>query len=381
MKNILLLILMISTTFMYGQGTFDFGISKMNRTSGTITSVIDLPGTGEFNPAWSPDRRFIAFDVVSPVDPHRIGLSTSSGSLVTIFAGSADGGNNPTWSADGSTIAVDKVPFGDLNVYGIDVATGVTTRLVPDAVDPAFSHKGGSKQFLSFTRPSDGMIYTYHVSSGTVTPVTPGENAKWSPNDKALVFSLGEDVFTIGMSSSGAPSGSPVLQAGDPTFTESRPDWLSNNEVIFHANYSGDFDIYRKRTRGSGAMVRIGGNSGSNDFDPDYHRSGRYLLFAEGAPPAPAIRTRTTVVNDLKVSPTCVNNFMQMEIHLSSSESLKAQLYSLNGELLWEEKIGEFLEGEHSIRLELMQNVLPGMYVIRVRGNHSFNQSRKIVKM
>ncbi len=381
MKNILLLLLICFTSFIYGQGTFDFGISKMNRFSGSISTVIDLPGTGEFNPAWSPNRRFVAFDVVSPVDPHRVGVSTSSGSLVTVFSGSADGANNPTWSANGRMIAVDKVPFGDLSVYTINVLTGSTSLLISDAVDPAFSNRGGFRQYLAFTRPSDGMIYTYHMLSGTITPITPGENAKWSPNDRALVYSLGGDVYTIRLTPAGGPSGLPVLQAGDPLFTESRPDWLSINQIVFHADYTGDFDLYRKRLRGSTAIIRIGGNSGTNDFDPDYNRSGRFILFAEGQPATATASIRNIDLGNLNITPTHINDYMNLTISISTQETLIFNLYSLNGELVQSEKLGSFQEGQHTLRIGLMPNVSSGMYMLNVIGDHTFNQTKKIIKI
>lgn len=379
MKQILLILIMAFSQMSNGQGTFDFGISKMNRISGAISSIIDLSGTGEFNPASSPDNRYVAFDIVSPVDPHRVGVSTLSGSLVTVFTGSADGANNPTWSADGSTIAVDKAPFGDLSVYAIDVSSGVASHLIADAVDPAYSHRGGSKQYLSFTRPSDGLIYTYHIPSGTTTPITPGENAKWSPNDRKLVYSLSGDVYTIRINSSGSPAGSPRLVAGDPVYTESRPDWISMNEVVFHADYSGDFDLYRKRVRGTAPIIRIGGNTGTNDYDPDYSGSGRFILFSEGQNIIPSVSRRELTLGSFNISPNPAKEYIITKIDLPDSQILNLEMYDLQGNLMMSEKLGFLNEGIHEFRISLPQNIIPGIHLIRIKGERDFVQSNKVI--
>lgn len=146
------------------------------------------------NPAWSPDSRNIAYEVLrdGQYDIFVANAGTGNGRFAITDEDAWD--THPTWSADSQRFAfasdrddgVDSLYVANSDGSGVEALTEGDSR----DHSPAWSPDGSQIAFVS-DRNGASDIFLLNVESGEVTPVTSGAGDNlfpaWSPDGGRLV--------------------------------------------------------------------------------------------------------------------------------------------------------------------------------------------------
>jgi hypothetical protein len=163
------------------------GIYVMNADG---TDEAQLTKLADFEPAWSPNGKRIAF--TSNRDGNwEIYVMNADGSGVTRLTNNAAWDWAPAWSPDGSKIAFTSERDGNFQIYVMSTTgTGVTRVTTDGGRDPAWSPDGGRIAFAA------GGIYVMNSDGTGVTPVFNYPMAMyhlspaWSPDGSKIAFEL-----------------------------------------------------------------------------------------------------------------------------------------------------------------------------------------------
>lgn len=190
--------------------------------------IIDLASASEVaitsyevaatDPTWSPDGARLAFAIHASSVPG-IYISNDDGADPTLLVE----GGSPEWSPDGSAIAFLAFP---------EDTSGASLRTIkPDGTElqeltdgsrsvgaPQWSPDGSSLLFYRSGRRTS--LWTIHSGGSAATKLTVGEPmATWSPDGSRVVFSNGDDIYTIGA------DGSSLRRLTRHEDREASPDW------------------------------------------------------------------------------------------------------------------------------------------------------------
>ncbi|HMB92711.1 MAG TPA: hypothetical protein VKP65_17805, partial [Rhodothermales bacterium] len=236
--------------------------------AGTTVQVTSIPNRGEFNPAWSPDGRYIVHDVVkfdrsgTPVYQDLAITEVASG-VSTPLAGT-DQGNDAAWHPKGGLIAFDRAPVGDLSIYYVPSSGGTRGLLLTDAIDPTWSRNGN---YLAFYRPSEGAIYTLNLKTGATTFVDEGEAPFWDQHtDEYITFTRDGEVFSVRVIG-GAAAGSPMQQTFDPAFDGGSTYSPTAKHIVFMTTRGGQSDLWVVYAFG-GTPTYLTGSPLVDEYDP-----------------------------------------------------------------------------------------------------------------
>ena len=209
-------------------------------------SVADAARGGDFDPAWSPDSKWLAFFSTAgmPRDQRQLWIASADGSranLTTALNGYAarsrwshsgkqiaflyiegGGGGGPLMAAPTTTGVIDTA-IHNQRIAVLDVASGQLRQVSPENLHIYdFDWSPDDKQFVATAAPGPGdnnwwiaQIYAIDIAKGNATsiykPTLQVAVPRWSPNGKAIAFIEGlmsdegfhgGDLFTI--SASGA---------------------------------------------------------------------------------------------------------------------------------------------------------------------------------
>jgi Tol biopolymer transport system component len=171
------------------------------REDGSGARALTVNGVGEFDPAWSPDGRFVAYSRArgKASDVWVIGSDGGGARRVVADAGS------PTWSPDGTRIAVERA--GDIWVAALDGSPPAQLTSGPETdADPDWSPRADEIAF-SRTQPVLAMprdIHAVRVADGRIRKITDesaadegcfGRRASepaWSPDGSHIAYELEE---------------------------------------------------------------------------------------------------------------------------------------------------------------------------------------------
>lgn len=272
----------------------DYDLYLLNPHSGSFAQLTTLSGTGEFNPDWSPDSRYVVHDVTSfdaggtPVSQHLSVTEVATG--VSTPLPDTDGGNDAAWSPKGDVIAFDRfyADPSDPSLYLLALGDTTATFLRSDALDPDWSPNG---KYLVFQDNTDGSIRTLNLLTGAEhTIAASGTNPAWSPNGRRIAYSDGDDLYVARVNPFGELVGAPVSLTSDGSTTiESHPSWTQSSRSLVYQAGSGattSFDLFEISITG-GAASPVLTAPGTGEFDPAVARRMGLIVFAGYTSPSP----------------------------------------------------------------------------------------------
>ena len=197
--------------------------TKVHLNPPTDVSVADAARGSDFDPAWSPDSKWLAFFSTAgmPRDQRQLWIASADGShaaLTTVLNGYAA---RPRWSYDGKQIAflyiegaggggplmaaptttgVIDTAIHNQRIAVLDVATGKLRQVSPQNLHIYdFDWSPDDKAFVITAAPGPGdnnwwiaQIYTIDVTNGNATsiykPSLQVAVPRWSPDGKSIAF-------------------------------------------------------------------------------------------------------------------------------------------------------------------------------------------------
>src|SRR5215472_8210308 len=255
------------------------------RTSeGTPATLVKIPITGErtdFDPAWSPDSKTLAFfSSAGQKEQRQLWLVNADGSKPKKITNIKGYAARPHWSHDGKQIAF--LYIEDAGGGGPLMAAAATTGVVDTAihnqriavldtatgklrqVSPAdlhiydFDWSSDDKMFVATAAPGPGdnnwwiaQIYTIDIATGNATsiykPSLQVALPRWSPDGKSIAFIEGlmsdegfhgGDLFTISANGDGLTNRTRARKTSVSSLF-----WLVPNRIAFTEIVGGDTAI------------------------------------------------------------------------------------------------------------------------------------------
>ncbi len=180
-----------------GQGLQGAGQGSIWVISSSGGGTLQLASKGapgsQFDPAWSPDGKWIAFTDDNYPTPARIYKEQLDGTGLTQLTSSDDADSAPDWSPDGTQIVFSRWHDGNPPVYkppalwliGAD-GTGLTqlTKTSNRDLSPAFSPDGKRIAFSSSRKPH-GSVFAITLATGHVARLAKdvgfADRVSWQP--------------------------------------------------------------------------------------------------------------------------------------------------------------------------------------------------------
>ena len=237
----------------------------------------------EWDPAWSPDGRRLAFRGYygTAEGDYDLYVVDANGCHLTRLTHRMNG-ISPSWSPTGRQLA--------FAVGGIDVinASGTGFRhLTADASryeddTPAWS----ASNRIAFVRTrmgtSLGEIYTMNADGSGVAPLTRGGpgfgEPSWSPDGKSIAFvAVTDSLDSAGIIEVASADGTGVHRVSPSSWTSHNPTWTPGGKIVF---------LVQQGTRTSAYIVNPDG-TGMRQLYPDLAAASGSIQIAWGSAPLP----------------------------------------------------------------------------------------------
>lgn len=254
-----------------------------------------------YDPAWSPDGKKIAF---TGVPSFRIVITNADGSNPTDLPRHAEGWE-PAWSPDGKKIAFVRMDGDTRWIYVTSVDGSIYRRLAEKAYQPTWLADGSE---LAIAMPIGGhdQICSIKADGSNLTPLTnngfDNRAPHWSPDGQKILFISNRDkgkwqVYTM------SPDGSEQKRVGDISTPNLFAAWSPDGRaIVVSIERDGGVHLYSIKPDGSG-ISQIGRTSARYEH-PSW---GSSLMASNDAPsasqPASAVTPGTTLGPDVPPLP------------------------------------------------------------------------------
>lgn len=258
-----------------------YDIYAFDTLTGKTIPVTGIQDAHEFNPKWSPDGKKVIHTAWWPdTGANGVYITDFSTGVSTALAG-ADQGGNPEWSPNGRWIAFNIGPYEDADLYILPPSGGAPRLLAEDAMMPTWAP---NSQRLAYVQSSDSSIRTVALAGGRQTLVVEsGVFPAWSPNGRWIAYTFDGDLWKVPVDVNGNRTGDPIQLTSHETW-EGRVTWSADSRTLaFHAGYDGDTDIWSIPANG-GEPTRLTGGADFDDYDPSFSPNGRYIAYASYTP-------------------------------------------------------------------------------------------------
>ncbi len=262
-----------------------------------ITRLFTTYAGGEYEPAFSPDGRRIAF-VWNGADESNFQVyirQVDADGLLKLTGGSSEHGS-PAWSPDGNTIAY--LRYGgedeDSGVYASPALGGVERKLaslypVHRIYDRWLDWSPAANWIAVVDRPSDGAplsIYIVSVDSGsrrrltTPPPNSLGDTGPaFSPDGRSVAFrrtisASVNDIYVVPIL-----GGEPRRVTADNRFTSAHAWTADGSEIVFSSARGGALELWRMAADGGAPRPIPGVGAGANFLA--IARTGGRLAYSE----------------------------------------------------------------------------------------------------
>jgi len=208
------------------------------RPDGTGLRVLTHNRVDEYSPAWSPDRRWIAFARLLPTGS-RVYVMRADGTGLRVLPSSRPGDTTPSWSPDGRRLVVRGFGFArSFDLFAIAAAGTARTRLLATRANelyPSWSRDGRTIAYQS-DRSGGIQIWTLTLGSRRQRQLTRGITSQmpdFSPSGRQLAFVRRGGIWVMGADGRGAHA----IGSGLPASAES-PSWSPDGrQIAFSRNY------------------------------------------------------------------------------------------------------------------------------------------------
>jgi Tol biopolymer transport system component len=222
----------------------------------------------DYEPAWSPDGKSIAF-VSNRGGSMKIYVISADGGGVKQLTFGTDEDDAPAWSPNGSRIAYVRVIDGNPEIHVMNADGSNAVRLTNDAgidIHPHWSSDGArilwnsSRNSRNRTEPETIELFTMRADGSDIQQITHGgisTYASWSPDNSRILFRKqlkdgNSEVFVMN-----ADGSAPENLTHDPAF-DGWPAWSRDGRRIVFAREHGDGASIRIMNRdGTGAAVLV----------------------------------------------------------------------------------------------------------------------------
>lgn len=263
-----------------------YAYDPLTETARLITK--ELPGTGEYDPTWSPNGKMVAHDVVS-ADSHEIYVTDVKTGVSTKLNG-ADGGNDASWSPNGKWIAFDRRWYDDPNIYVVPAAGGTRSLVRADAVSVSWAPNG---KRIVFQDNNDGTIRTAPVDGGPGVEtliVDSGGTPSWSPDGNWIAYNRDGDIWKVRVNVQGTVLGEPIQLTSNP-FNDGKPTWSPDSQtILYDSNFGQDSDLWSIPAAG-GTPTWLSGAPVFGEYGPANARNSSTVAYAGFSPEVQAPRS------------------------------------------------------------------------------------------
>jgi eukaryotic-like serine/threonine-protein kinase len=256
------------------------------------------------SPAWSPDKRLIAFVAGNPffmgpgrlvgnIAPSRIMIVPSVGGTPSVVTSAGTLNVSPTWTADGRHLLFVSNAFGTRDIFQIAInaegqSTGDPDRLTAglNAHSIMLSRDGRRLAYSTLTLSSN--IWSIRIperppiSVREAVPVTSGdqivEGVAISPDRQWLAFDSNmagsQDIYRLRL-----PHGEPEQITTDPA-DEFEPAWAPDgSQIAFHAWPGNNRDVFVIGADGHGRQRLT--NGAAHEWFPSWSPDGKRIAFSD----------------------------------------------------------------------------------------------------